>query len=230
MTTDPATEPYRRTTRDHVVEALREMLFTGRFAPGEPIREQEIAVAVGASRGPVREAMIQLSAEGLLRFDRYRGNAVIDPDLDDVRELLTMRGALEGFAAGLAAAKPDRALLAELNQRVAQMRQASENENRSAFFDLDLDFHRTVVRMADHRVLLETWAQVRNRFALSARLVISDLYDSHDQLVGLAERHQALVDPIESGDVDLARRRSEDHPLDALRRYELKRSKQRSAW
>lgn len=218
-----AVPPERRTARDHVVVALREMLFAGRFAPGEPIREQEIAMAVGASRGPVREAMIKLAAEGLLHFDPYRGNAVIDPSTNDLRELLTMRGALEGFAAGQAAATIDSALLTELHERVVEMRVASDSQDRSAFFDLDLSFHETVVRMANHQVLLETWMQVRNRFALSARLVFSDMYGSSDALAELVGRHRALIDPIAAGDVEAARRLAEDHPLAALERYESTR-------
>ena len=173
--------------------------------------------------------MIQLAAEGLLRFDSYRGNAVINPDIDDVRELLTMRGVLEGFAASRAAADPNPGRLAELREQVTEMRSASASEDRQVFFDLDLAFHETVVRMAAHRLLLDNWLQVRNRFALTARFVISDMYDSPDALAGLADRHQVLIDPIAAGDAARARRLAEDHPLHALQRYEIAQSERRSA-
>jgi GntR family transcriptional regulator of gluconate operon len=211
----------RRSTPDQVVAVLREMLSAGQFAPGEPIRERELAGAVGASRGSVREAMSQLAAEGLLYFDPYLRHAVINPDINDVRELLTMKSALEGFAATRAAANVHPGLLAELRALVAEMRQAAVSENRSAFFEIDLAFHETIVRIADHQLLLDNWVQVTSRFALTSRLAISDIYDSADTLAELAERHHALIEPLVVGDVDEARRLAEEHPLDALHRYEL---------
>ena len=211
----------RRSTPDQVVAVLREMLSAGRFAPGEPIRERELAGAVGASRGPVHEAMSQLAAEGLLYFDPYLRHAVINPDINDVRELLTMRSALEGFAATRAAANVPPGHLAELRALVAEMRQAAVTENRSAFFEIDLAFHETIVRIADHQLLLDNWVQVTSRFALTSRLAVSDIYDSADVLAELAERHHALIEPLVVGDVYEARRLAEEHPLDALQRYEL---------
>jgi DNA-binding GntR family transcriptional regulator len=211
----------RRPTCDQVVAVLRKMVSTGRFGPGEPIRERDLAAALGASRGQVRDAMIKLADEGLLYLDRYRGHAVINPDIKDIRELLTMRSALEGFAAARAAANADPGLVAELHARVAEMRQASVSQNRPAFFEIDLAFHETIVRMADHQLLLENWIDVTNRLALTARLVLSDVEDSPDALAGLADRHDVLIEPLVAGDVNEARRLSEEHPLNALQRYEL---------
>jgi DNA-binding GntR family transcriptional regulator len=203
------------------VAALREMLRAGRFAPGEPIRERDLAVAVGANRGPVREAMVQLAAEGLLYFDLPRRHAVINPDMNDVRELLTMRSALEGFAASRAATNAQSGSLRELHALVAEMRQAAVGEDRLAFFEIDLAFHETIVRMADHQLLLNNWIRITDRFASATRIPVSDVYASPGALAGRAERHHALIGPLAVGDVDQARRLSEEHPLEALERYEL---------
>ncbi|PRY41631.1 GntR family transcriptional regulator [Umezawaea tangerina] len=221
--------PERPLTGDQVVAMLREMVSAGRFARGEPIHERDLAVAVGAGRGLVRDAMSLLAAEGLLSFDRYRGHAVVDPDIKEVRELLTMRSALEGFAAARAAANADPGLVAELRARVAEMRRASARGNRLSFFEIDLAFHETIVRMADHQLLLDNWIAVTDRLALSARIVVSDTYDGPGALADLADRHDVLIGPLVAGDVGEARRLSEEHPLDALERYELARPDRRPA-
>jgi GntR family transcriptional regulator of gluconate operon len=90
--------PLRRaeTLSDMTTELLRERILAGDFNLGERLVEARIARRLQISRGPVREALRQLRAEGLVREEPRRGVFVVDLTVDDVREIYELRAAIEG--------------------------------------------------------------------------------------------------------------------------------------
>jgi len=88
-----------RTLHDQVYHALYHAILEGDLEPGSRIIEAEISAALGISRGPVREAIRRLEAEGLLVTRAYRGTHIVRLSGHDVVELYSVRVALEGFAA-----------------------------------------------------------------------------------------------------------------------------------
>jgi DNA-binding GntR family transcriptional regulator len=111
-----------RTVGDMVYEVLRESIQTGVFAPGERLRQDQLAEQLGVSRIPVRSALMQLETEGLITVHPYRGATVSELSADEMRENYEIRGVLEGLALRKAAAAmtPERmkdlqALAQELN-------------------------------------------------------------------------------------------------------------------
>jgi DNA-binding GntR family transcriptional regulator len=92
-----------RTAHEAVVEALRRALLAGGYAGGTRLVQSEVAAQLGVSNTPVREAMRQLAAEGLLQFDRYRGFVVHLPTEAEIRELYELRLLLEPVAISKAA-------------------------------------------------------------------------------------------------------------------------------
>ncbi|HET7409241.1 MAG TPA: GntR family transcriptional regulator, partial [Paracoccaceae bacterium] len=93
----------RRSLADRATDALREMIVTGICPPGSRITEQRFAEELGLSRGTVRAALRELAHEGLTEMKAYTGWSVVTLTAQDARELSTLRGALEGLAARLAA-------------------------------------------------------------------------------------------------------------------------------
>jgi len=97
-------EPLRRdSTPERIAEQLRSGIVTGRLAPGQALREVEIARQLGVSRGPVREAFQRLIQEGLLEAHPARGVFVPQLAADDIADLYLARGAVEISAAQLLA-------------------------------------------------------------------------------------------------------------------------------
>lgn len=86
--------PLRRaeTLSDRTTELLRERILAGDFGLGERLVEARIARQLQISRGPVREALRQLRAEGLVREEPRRGSFVADLTIDDIREIYDLRG------------------------------------------------------------------------------------------------------------------------------------------
>ena len=110
-----------RTVAGQVAEHLKAEILAGRRAPGDKLRQVEIAQALGVSTTPVREALGTLQREGLVRLHPQRGAVVFLPSVDDLREHYEIRAALESLAAAKAAegfqpewAPPLQALIEEM--------------------------------------------------------------------------------------------------------------------
>lgn len=87
-----------RTVGDMVYEVLRESILRGVFKPGERLRQDQLAEAIGVSRIPVRSALMQLDSEGLITFNAYRGAVVNKLTAEQMREIYSIRGVLEAHA------------------------------------------------------------------------------------------------------------------------------------
>src|SRR6476469_10949085 len=94
----PLTPTVKRSLADDVVDRLRDAIFHGSFKPGEALREEQLAAMLDVSRGPVREALVQLEREGLVIVRRHRGATVARLSRRDLEEVYSLRLALERLA------------------------------------------------------------------------------------------------------------------------------------
>src|SRR5215217_3401375 len=98
MSISPLTPTVKRSLADDVVDRLRNASFHGSFKPGEALREEQLAAMLDVSRGPVREALVQLEREGLVIVRRHRGATVARLSRSDLEEVYGLRLALERLA------------------------------------------------------------------------------------------------------------------------------------
>src|SRR5882757_1350178 len=108
----------RHSLRDQTVEVLREAIIRGEIRPGSRINEAELADKLGISRGPLREAIQRVGAEGLIEFQRNRGAFVRELGLEDIQDMYEARTVIEGLAARRAARWATDAQIAELSTQV----------------------------------------------------------------------------------------------------------------
>src|SRR5215207_2202456 len=85
----------RQTIASMTIEALRERILRGDYPEGEPLRQDALADELGVSRIPVREALRQLEAEGLVTFNPHRGAVVSSLSLPEIAELFELRAEIE---------------------------------------------------------------------------------------------------------------------------------------
>ena len=114
---------------DEIAELLRDAIISGEYKPRERLIEAELSQRYNVSRTPVREAIRNLAAAGLVTVEPYKGAVVADLDVDEIREIYTVRVALEGLATRLAAARvPEEALqqLAALEEELDNVALAME--------------------------------------------------------------------------------------------------------
>jgi DNA-binding GntR family transcriptional regulator len=187
----------RRGLADEVADRIRDAIFDGGYAPGAQLREVELAAALGVSRGPVREALLKLEREGLVRGEWHRGTTVTALSDGDVAELASLRAALEQLAVGLVVERGEG--LAEVDAAVRRMERAADEHE---MVRCDLAFHDAVYAAAGHRRLEEAWRAIRSQVHLFLLTRIG--VDSDGYLAGIPAEHRQLADALREGDRDAA--------------------------
>lgn len=183
--------------REQIVQQLRDDLLCGSFDEGQRLSEQAMVDRFGVSRTPIREALAQLSYEGLLDVEPNRGVRVAATPPDAIRELIVpVRRALESYALGLIfddLTGDDFRLWDEL---LAEMRSACKVGDCHATVRWDIRFHRSIIQRAAQKDLEAIWsaivARVRSHFWKSHR--------AYDDLTDLYREHRDIVDVFRAGD------------------------------
>ncbi|MHC5903293.1 GntR family transcriptional regulator [Streptomyces sp. S6] len=199
--------------RDRVYEALLELIITRALGPGQHLVESELAGHLGVSRQPVREALQRLSTEGWVDLRPAQGAFVHEPTEQEADQLLTVRTLLEAEAAGLAAADPTEAGLAELREIQRLGLDAVARDDVDAAVALNARFHTTVMEMSGNTVLAGLAAQVDRRvrwyYTPIARQRGRKSWDEHRELIAA----------IEGRDGELAARLMREHTEHTRRSY-----------
>lgn len=156
----------KSTLRALVVERLRAAILAGDIPPGAPLVEMALSERFEVSRGPLREALRQLIEEGLLVTMPYRGTHVAPLSVDDVREIYSLRTALETFAFEQVWDRRDERFQAELCRRNEVLVATIDAGDDRASIDTELSFHGLVYEVSGHRLLLRTWHGLRGRLQL----------------------------------------------------------------
>ena len=155
-----------------VTEALRAAILMGEYAPRQRLVEIDLCERFGTSRFILRAALQELSAQGLVEFQRNRGARVREVSLDEAIEITEVRILLEGHLAARAAERVSRADIAMLRDIIKDMRAAVGKSELLAYSDLNARLHAAVRDIAAHetasRLLRQLRDQtVRHQFSLS---------------------------------------------------------------
>ncbi len=122
---DTIFKPMNDKTSLHILvyNQLKELIISGKLKPGQRLLEYEIAKNLDISKTPIREAIRELSREGLIIHESRRKLTVVDFNEDDIREILTLRAELESFALGLAIPRFRPEDFLELENRIDELNQ-----------------------------------------------------------------------------------------------------------
>jgi DNA-binding GntR family transcriptional regulator len=201
----------RQTLTSMTADAIRERILRGRYPEGEPLRQDAIGIELGVSRIPVREALRQLEAEGLVTFNPHRGAVVSTLSLKQIRELFELRAEIEGdlIRRAVPHMKP------EDHARADDILDAYEAALRSGqvavWGALNWQFHSTLYAPAD-RVL--TMSIVSKLHQHSDRYLRMQLALTHGETRARHE-HRAIAAAARKRDTAKASRLLRDHILGA---------------
>src|SRR6201996_7164627 len=120
-----STSVQRRNLAEEVTTRLREAIVSGQIQPGTPLAEPVLAAEFGASRAPIREALIALEREGLVEFNDRSRTRVRSLAPVDFEEICSMRIALESLAARLAAGRWTEAHTQAIEENIRRQDQAA---------------------------------------------------------------------------------------------------------
>jgi len=193
-----------------VRDDLLSQILRGGLAPGERINEPDVAARLGVSRVPVREALRQLEATGLVEARPHAGVFVRRLEPGEVADLYAFRGALDAFAGRLAADladAPRRALARILEASIAAMRRAARKRDVPAYYAENLRFHWAIVEAAGNTALSESYRGVVQRLHLTR---LRNLAQPVGMAASIAE-HDVIAGALREGDRPLAERLLADH-------------------
>jgi DNA-binding GntR family transcriptional regulator len=199
----------RRGLTDEVAENIRQAIFDDSLKLGERLNEVDIADRLQVSRGPVREALVQLKQEGIVTMDWHRGAFVVKLSATDFRELGSLRTVLEVFAIREAAVAATQADLDNLAAAVKAMSKALVDENDFVLIKLDIEFHDALYRSAHHERLWNSWSSIRSQVLLSL-LTKRHASNEYYRDAVIAE-HDELLQVITGRDVESCERAIRSH-------------------
>lgn len=183
--------------RLRIAAIIREAILNGDLEPGRPLTELEIAEQFEVSRAPVREAMRILANEGLIETEPYRGSRVRVITRRDVEEVYGLRRVHESFAVERIVDKCSADDLRGLLEICDRMRKHAERRDMQAVSLEDELFHRTLIELADHQLLLTIWNELslRVRQTMSLRNLQLEIPER------AAQNHVAIVDALADRDL-----------------------------
>jgi DNA-binding GntR family transcriptional regulator len=196
------------TTVARIADEIRRGIKEGRYAPGQRLIESDLTRTLGVSRGPLREAMSRLAGDGLLVIEPNRGATVRALTRDEVRSISTIREALEGLAARLAAAHISEGTnLAEFKRTWADFASTKGRASAHEYVFANEHFHTLIVRLSGNAPLAQLLDQLRTpvyRFQFQSRLTADAIGRGH-------EDHRDVANAIIAGDPDRAERAMRRH-------------------
>lgn len=196
--------PKKETLHTNIVDELRKGILEGRFRLGEWLRQDEIAARFNVSRMPVREALVQLEAEGLVDLYRHRGAQVKPLSIKEIKELFSIRILLEGEAAFQGASKVSEQDLALMQQLIADMRCATEV---GEYLKLNERFHSTLYGATGSHYLEKMIAEIRINVERYLRIYMGLL----EQVDLRHSEHEAILQACKQKDGELAREATKNH-------------------
>ena len=196
------------TVRGRALIALREMLLKGEFPPGKRLEQVELSRRLGVSRLVLRSVLDRLSSEGLLEASASGGYTARRFTLEDIRDAILARAALEGLAASLAAKRlKDRSELEPAHKLNAELAEAIASrppgppapESVARFGDLNAAFHAAIVSAARSPMLSWCLERVQSAaFASPAAVVLAA--DGGGGAQRAFQEHEAILNAIEARD------------------------------
>ena len=196
-----------RPLRDIVFENLREAIITGQLRPGERLMEVQIAEELGVSRTPVREAIRKLELEGLVIMVPRKGAYVSNVSIKDITDIFQIRRVLEGLAAELAAERLTEEQLEELRQLLDRTAETIDKLEVLTAVDMDTGFHQVIYEAGRNEKLSSMLYHLREQIQRFRTQSLS----RPGRLQQAVMEHRAILEALEKGDGELARRLVEEH-------------------
>ena len=190
-----------------VYRVLKEAIIKGFLEPGTKLLESKIAEEMHVSRTPVREAMQKLVAEGFVKTTPNQTMVVTEVSLEDVKEVLQIRGVLEGLAASIAAKKINRQEIDELEKIVTQMSLYIIKKDLLSYCKVDDEFHDLILNICGNKWIIQIRDNLGNfiyRFRIKSLSVLGRLKCS-------LEEHRAIMESLKERNSEEADRLSKIH-------------------
>lgn len=190
-----------------IADALEAAILSGEFRPGELLNEMELAERFEVSRTPVREALLNLSATGIVELERGKGAVVVGISLDTLFEAYEVLANSLGFACALAAERMTPKQRAELGNIVEEMGHNTDEATRDRYIELDEMLHDAILDGAKNAILARQVRACKRRISAVRTLSMR----SHKSVAGIVPELVRVASAIAAGDAEEARQALQAH-------------------
>ncbi len=212
MLTDTASH---KQLRNVVAEKMRSAILNGYYKPGEWLRQERLAQELGVSQMPVREALKELAAEGLIEHVPYRGARVVTFSIEDITDLYAHRAFLEGRAAAAAAEIISPEDLNSIVQIQLEIEKNNAPEAVAKYRELNRAFHQKIYTSSRReyliRALNQMWAMFPTMLIANFAATFSQPLPERDAVDD--EEHRAIVAALQARNPSAAEQAMRDHIL-----------------
>jgi len=164
----------RKSLGQHVFENLKNAIIKGEILPGSRLIESRLAETLGISRTPVREAIHKLEREGYLRKLPQGGFSLLGLSRDEVEETFGIRGALESYAARLAAEKHQASDLEPLEQKIRIYQKHLDRKDLDALTDINTEFHDLLYALSKSPKLIKMINNLQDQIYRFRQLILKN--------------------------------------------------------
>ena len=189
------------TRSEQLREAIAEQIATGAYVPGQRLDEVQLAARFGASRTPLREALIQLAGDGLIEIRPRRGALVRALEPQRLVEMFEVMAELEAMCARLAARRISPAQLAELrdaHERCAVL--SNQADDLDAYYHANQDFHFALYEASQNQFLCDEAKALHQKLGVYRRLQLR----VRDRVNSSFREHAAVLDALQQGNGERA--------------------------
>lgn len=183
------------TYNSRVYAEIKQRIILLEYEPGEALSEKELAREFGISRTPIREALIRLETEGLVRIAPNRGIYVTEVSFQDLKNVFEIRSFLIGLVGQLAA---ERVTEKELDEMKVMLEKIKRERNSKVLLELDLGFHDLINRATHNNILVTVLERLRNK---AGRIWVF-ASDNDDYFLRIGEEFAELIKELEAKNGD----------------------------
>jgi DNA-binding GntR family transcriptional regulator len=222
-TSAPDAPQLRDSVRTRIKETLLERIVDGTYDPGQRLKELEIAREFNTSQAPVREALRELEAVGLIETKYYQGSRVRTSSHRELEQAYLIRASLEELAARTAA-EEFKSKTMKLRKIVDKLTMLADRGRWKEYTHYNYLFHRSIIIGSGNSLLLKVWDSLH--FEFRTRISLSDR-SAHDT-ERIAREHYQIIDALDSGDGKRAGRILKAHSLMRVKDLRQSRSAHRA--
>ncbi|TET29393.1 MAG: GntR family transcriptional regulator [Anaerolineales bacterium] len=199
----PTYNPKHQTMLEFVADRIRDLILSRQLEPGERLAQSQLAERFGVSRTPVREALQKLASEGLVTFSPYKGAFVAKFSSSELMDLYSIRIALEGYCASLAALRITDEHLEQLEALLDQMKEEYGRADRWRLLAANREFYAVLYAIPNQPLLYELtmkyldMADAYRRMALAQELYFKHIIGGHEKLLtAMRQRNPETVERL----------------------------------
>lgn len=207
----------KTSTSRHLYEKLREEILTLELAPGEPVDENGLAERYGVSRSPVREALIRLEADGLVRLTPNKGAIITPLHLEEFPQYIEVLDFVQRVVTRLAATNRSNEDIEKIRARNKEFINAVAAHDVVRMIDANYEFHLAISSAASNRYLTDMYKRLLDEGRRITRLYFRS-YDD-DPPRDRVSAHQEFIDAIASRDAEGAERLAHEHAMRLSQRF-----------